>query len=308
MICKITIFSLLFLAAACSSVAASQVDDKVDDLFLKASSGELRYRDLVEPSKKELVDMGIDAVPRLVTKLSTEDARERITLVDIFAGIGKPAIPALIGALQTDNLHALRNACECLGRIGDKSATEALLKFFDYHDYSVRSAAVTAVGRCHDSSAVMQCIGMLKDSISSVRKSAAVALGRIGDDIAVTPLIAALDDVHFSVRMTSEAALVSIGDSACAALVRDYDSLSSMARSLAFEVWAKSHYAPAADILFNATSSGDLYLRAFAIESLAYVDSVKAQTRIDEMRQNETDLFVLSRINAAEKYLEKPPE
>jgi len=291
-----------------SHVAASTIDDKVDDLFLKASSGEIRYQDLVQPSKDELIEMGIDAVPRLVAKLSSEDARERHTLVDIFRGIGAPAVPALIEALNTDNLYTLRNALRCLGEIGERDATESLLRYFTNEHHSVRSAAVTAVGRCHDSSAVDPCVSLLSDSIESVRKSAAVALGRIEDASATEPLIRTLDDVHFSVRMSAARSLTSIGDPACRALLDKYDSLSMMSRSLAFEVWANSAYSQAAEILLSETYSTDPHVRGFAIVSLAAVSDEKARGRIEKLLETETDLFVLSRLSAAMNLLESKAE
>ncbi|MBU1318154.1 MAG: HEAT repeat domain-containing protein [candidate division Zixibacteria bacterium] len=299
---------ILTVAAIASHAAASTIDDKVDDLFLKASSGEIRYQDIVQPSKDELIEMGSDAVPRLVTKLSSEDARERNTLVDIFRGIGALAVPALIEALETDNLYALRNALQCLGEIGERDATESLLRYFTDEHHSVRSAAVTAVGRCHDSSAVDPCVNLLSDSVESVRKSAAVALGRIEDARATGPLIRALDDVHFSVRMSAARSLTSIGSPACDALLNKCDSLSVMAKSLAFEVWANSAYRPAAEILLSETYSTDPHVRGFAVVALASVSDEKARDRIEKLSETETDLFVLSRLRAAMNLLESKAE
>lgn len=295
-------------AMTVSVSSASEIDDRVDDLFLKASSGEIRYQDLVQPSKDELIGMGIDAVPRLVTKLSSEDARERHTLVAIFKGIGAPAVPALMEALQTDNLYAVRNALESLGEIGDKSATESLLRYFTHENHSVRSAAVTAVGRCHDSSAVDLCVSLLSDSVESVRKSAAVALGRIEDARATGPLISVLDDAHFSVRMSAVRSLGSIGDPACEALLEIYDSLSLMARSLAFEVWANREYGPSSEVLLRETYSSDPHVRGFAVYSLAAVSEENARSRIEELTATETDLFVLSRLDAAARLMESKVE
>ena len=295
---------ILLLSAAWSTLVASDIDQRVDELFIKASSGEVQYRDLVEPSKEELIEMGIDAVPRLITKLSSEDARERHTLADIFKGIGSSAVPALVKALDTDNLYTLRNAARCLGEIGDKRATHALLPLFFHENHSVRSTAVTSVGKCHDSSAVDKCILLLGDTVETVRKSASVALGRIEDARAVSSLIDALEDVHFSVRMSAVKSLTVIGEVACDDLIDRYDTLSDLAKYLAFDIWAGNKYKPARKILERETKSEDRYLRSFAIYALASIDGGKALKRIGKMLKTETDIFVISRLHATQKLLE----
>jgi HEAT repeat protein len=168
----------VFAESAEDSIAAI-----VDDLFMKASSGEVQFRDLVEPAKKELIEMSEKAVPQMITKLKTEDARERHTVEDIFKGIGDPAVPSLIKALNTENLYQLRLASNCLGLIGNNQATQPLLSLFAYDNHTVRSAAVTAVGRIKDTTAISEVISMLSDEAETVRKSAAVALMRWMTDI-----------------------------------------------------------------------------------------------------------------------------
>jgi len=297
----ITVVALLTAVLVCTASAQSdaELDRKIDELFIRASNPEAHHQHLVEPSRQELAELGIQAVPRLVSKLSTEDARERQALDDIFKRIGSPAVPALIEALGTDNLDQLRNTARCLGEIGDKSATSSLLPLFDHDNHTVRSTAVTSVGKCHDSSAVDNCISLLSDQAEPVRKSAAVALGRIGDARAVHSLIAALEDTHFSVRMSAVRALTSIGDRACEDLISGFDDLRDFGKYLAFEVWAGCKYVHARKLLEKATYSGDTYTRAFAIHALATVDAKKARKRIRKMLPVETDLLVISRIHAA---------
>jgi HEAT repeat protein len=301
------IAAIVFVLPICGIASAelSETDRIVDSLFLRASSAEIANQHMVEPSRQALVDMGLDAVPRLVTRLSTEDARERHAIANIFGRIGSPAVPALIEALDYDDIYTLTNASRCLGEIGDKEATPALLSLFDVDYYPLRSTAVTAVGKCHDSSAVSDCIRMLSDSVETVRKSAAVALGRIGHADASAALIDALDDDHFSVRMSAVRALADIGDEAGAELIERYDNLSDMARSLAFEVWAAVKYEKAAAILARAVKSEDGYMRGFAVVALALVNPTVCREIIDGDLTNETDPFVLSRIRDAELIIKK---
>jgi hypothetical protein len=304
----ISLFRILLVCCLLTGLASaderSEIEKRIDDLFIKASNPEAHHQHLVDPSREELAAMGDTAIPRLVLKLSTDDAREKHALANIFKRIGSPAVPALIEALDTEHLDQLRNTARCLGEIGDKSATHALLGLFGHDNHTVRSGAVTAVGRCHDSSAVSDCIVMLQDKTEPVRKSAAVALGRIADSRAASSLIEVLDDSHFSVRMSSVRALTAIGDPACESLIASVDSMSQTASYLAYEVWAASEYRPARKILEQATNAENKFRRGFAILALAAVDPGKAEKRIKKMLKTETDLFVLSRIHAARDLLE----
>jgi HEAT repeat protein len=149
---------------------------------------------------------------------------------------------------------------------------------------------------------------MLSDDAEPVRKSAAVALGRIADHRAVRRLIEALQDPHYSVRMSAVGSLITIGSPSCDSLISRYNALSDLGRHLAFEVWAGCRYAPAKKLLEKATHSEETYTRAFAILALAAIDVKKARKRIEKMRRKETDLFVRSRINAAEELLDSPSD
>jgi len=297
------IILFLLVIAGFSRAAGDEIEDslaaKVDDLFMKASSGEIRFQDLVEPSRQELIQMGEKAVPRMLTKLTTEDARERQTVEAIFDGIGDPAVPALIGALNSDNIYQLRLAASSLGKIGNRAATTPLLGLFQHADHSVRSAAVTAIGEIADSAAVTQVIALLSDSTEPVRKSAAVALGRIGDQKAIDPLIDRLADPHFSVRYCSSESLCKLGSAAGERLLHVADSLSSAELCYALEIWGAMKYKKAGKTIFRLLTSEDVHLRGFSILALAAIDPAKAGKMIRQLETSETDLFVLSCVEKA---------
>jgi HEAT repeat protein len=299
----IAVLILVFLSS--SSIYADSPEDSiavvVDDLFMKASSGEVQFRDLVEPAKKELIAMGEKAVPQMITKLKTEDARERHTVEDIFEGIGDPAVPYLIDALDTDNLYQLRLASNCLGLIGNKEATEPLLELFDYDNHTVRSAAVTAVGKIKDTTAVPEIISMLEDNAETVRKSAAVALGRIEDDDAIYALVRSLDDPHFSVRYSAMESLVKIGDESGKVLEDMFDELPQMAQYYAVDIWAGLKYEDAFDKLENLLKSPDQRLRGFAIVAIAKIKPGKTEKLVRRYSENEDNPFVLSSFEKARR-------
>lgn len=280
-----------------STLMADETEDslaaKVDDLFMKASSGEVQFRDLVEPAKKELIEMGEKAVPQMITKLKTEDARERQTVEAIFKEIGDPAVPYLIEALNTDNLYQLRLASSCLGKIGNDRATEHLLKLFSYTEHTVRSSAVTAVGDIGDTTAVEEVIAMLGDKAETVRKSAAVSLGKIGQPSAIETLIKALDDPHFSVRYSAAGSLVKIGEQAGEKLLEEHERLSSNALYYALDVWAALKYKRAFKPIKDFLKSDDNRLRGFTLIAMAQIDSPKAEKIVTKYKCDD-DIFIRS--------------
>lgn len=284
----------------------------MDSLWIRASSGELKYRDLVEPSKQSLVEMAEQSVPYLVGKLDTRSAREMHTLVDIFKRIGSPAVEDLIEALNSDNHDVVRLACRCLGPIEDRKATEPLLKLLSEDDFRVRAASVEAVGEIGDSVATEEVIEMLTDSTETVRRSASVALGKIGDREAVEALIAALGDEHFSVRYTAAASLVSLSPEANEKLIRELGSLlekrqiGDLAQEescrLYFvvqclgEMKERSALPPLQEVLMV---EDDWACRAFAAEALAEIGEVSTLSSLKEAKERETNPFALTKIESA---------
>ncbi|MBD3218897.1 MAG: hypothetical protein GF310_11520 [candidate division Zixibacteria bacterium] len=292
---------IIFAANVLADDAKNSIAAIVDDLFMKASSGEVQFRDLVEPAKKELIEMGEKAVPQMITKLDTEDARERHTVEDIFKEIGDPAVPYLIDALDTENLYQLRLASNCLGLIGNKQATEHLLELFDHRNHTVRSAATTAVGRIKDTTAVQEVISMLSDRTETVRKSAAVALGRIAHQDAIDALIKALDDPHFSVRYSAMGSLVKIGEESGEVLEERFDQLPKMAQYYAIDVWAGLEYEDAFDRLKDLLKSEDNRLRGFAIVAIARIKPDKTAKLVRKYSEVEENPFVLSSFEKARR-------
>jgi HEAT repeat protein len=293
MLTFLVLLYLLFIPMLMADEAEDSIAAKVDDLFMKASSGEVQFRDLVEPAKEELIEMGEKAVPRMITKLKTEDARERHTVEDIFKKIGDPAVPYLIEALNTDNLYQLRLASSCLGKIGNDSATGHLLKLFNHTEHTVRSSAVTAVGDIGDTMAVDEVIEILGDQAETVRKSAAVSLGKIGHPAAIETLIKALDDSHFSVRYSAAGSLVKIGGQAGETLLDKHDRLSSNALYYALDVWAALKYKRAFKSLKEFLKSEDRRLRGFTMIAMAQIDPQKAK-KIVTKHKSEDDIFIRS--------------
>jgi HEAT repeat protein len=144
------------------------------------------------------------AVRPLIAALKDGD-----TAATALSEIGKPAVEALIAALNDKRREVRYLAVLTLGKIGDSRAVEALiatLKDPDI-DYPKVGKEAAAVLRKFGEASVKPLIAALNDRHRSVRYGAAKVLGEIGDPQAVEPLIAALTDEDSFVRRGMVSAL-----------------------------------------------------------------------------------------------------
>jgi HEAT repeat protein len=228
-----TIVALLLLPCLAAAEETPSVADTTDlvnlspaELFLRASSSALQFEALRQPSRRLLVKNHGESVPYLVTRLDTDDARERHALEDVFVKIGSPAVGRLIDSLKQeierpDTTRGARLAAGILGRIGDVEAVEPLVAARVHPDWKVRGAVAGALGRIGDARAAPGLVELLADPNEVVRKSAAVGLARVAeadddalDEQGLDALVAALADPHYSVRWSAARALAAAGEPA----------------------------------------------------------------------------------------------
>ncbi len=201
--------------------AANAADDSLQTqirrLWIQASDGAVRHRDMVAPSRDSLSAMGLQAIPYLLPHLHTEDARERHTITDIFKEMGSVAVRPLLDVLGDGDEYHTANTLWALGKIGDTEATPGMIPFLADSIASVRDKASESIGKCGGPLAAGSLYGVLRDEHESVRKSAVVGLGRLQAVEAADSLIAALDDVWFGVRYAAAEALVALDSGETAA-------------------------------------------------------------------------------------------
>lgn len=282
--------------ALCATSWSEDLKSKVDELFLKASSGEERYRDLVEPSKKALIKMGQDAVPYLVEKLDTQDAREILTLVEILGKIGEPAVIPLIESLKSENKDKVKTASRILGDIKDKKAVRPLSDLLDNSDYNIRANACASLGKIGDTTVLNDVIFLLNDSVEVVRKSAAVSLGDLNSPRSVDALIKALKDRHFSVRMTASISLVKLGKPAVEPLLKTLKDKDDDTGYLSIECLGKIKDPRAIPFLIEELKSQDWAERGFAVEALTDIGDQKGIGAIRSIEIIESHPFVKRKI------------
>jgi HEAT repeat protein len=297
----ISSFAILLIVSVANlhSAFADGLKERVDSLFVKAGGGLEKYRDLAEPSKKALIEMGGEAVPYLLDKLDTQDAREMWTLIEILGKIGEPAVLPLIDSLKSDNKDVVKLSSRILGDIKDKRAVPPLIGLLDKEDFNIRGYACESLGKIGDTTAFIPVSLCLKDSVESVRKNAAVALGRMKEDRAIPYLIGGLSDPHFSVRMTSASALVEIGKRSVKPLIKllNTDNTDTIALHLAIESLGKLKNERVTSTLVKKLKSKDWATRAFTVEALGEIGDRKGFIAIKRLKKKETHPFVLSKID-----------
>jgi HEAT repeat protein len=274
-----------------------ELKEKADSLFIVANGVSEKYRDQAQPAESTLVAMGDKAVPYLMNKLTTQDAREKWTLIRILGKIGKPAVTPLIGKLESQNKDEAEISVRILGDIKDTSAVRPLVKLLTKDNYNMRSNVCEALGKIGDKSAFEDLSTRMQDSVEVVRKSASVALGRIKDERAIPYLIKGLSDQHYSVRMTSTDALVAIGEPSIKPMLLLLNNSPGEPLYLAIEGLGRLKGKPAVIPLINKLNDLDWATRAFIVEALKEIGDPRGIRAIAELKKKETHPFVLSKID-----------
>lgn len=191
------------------------------------------------------------SVNSYIQQLKTTNPQERSGAIESLVSLGKPAVPALIDALQNQDPAVRNGAAIALGKIGKdaSAAIPALKKALGDNDFQVRSSVMQALSFIDRKAIVPFLIGELsspeawerysathalrtfgKEAVAAVpaliktikedkdnwvRTSAATALGTIGKDAhtAIPTLINSLQDPDEQVRYGAAYALGNIGES-----------------------------------------------------------------------------------------------
>lgn len=295
----ILIILVLASSAAFAQTPPDSINHIVDSLFVRASSGMVMYRDLVEPATKALGAMGEPAVPRLVEKMKTQDAREMQTFESVFKIIGHPAVPLLVEALGSVDPYRRRLSARVLGEMKDSSAVNGLIEYVEDRDFRMRAGVISALGKINDKRGVAPSLAALKDDDYLVRTSAAISLTYLADSTTVTPLIEALSDPYYGVRYSAVEALTKIGSPAVTPIA---DGLAEPNDETSFyliiEAAGNLKNEKLADPLIKILSSDDYNARAFAVEALGKIGGKDVMKALQKQASLENHPFVLSKLKA----------
>ncbi len=140
---------------------------------------------------------------RLISQLA--DATKRDRAAQDLIGLGADSLPALLDALQTQDLNLLPYYQQVLARI--PSATPALTKLLATAHPIIRGRAAEVFAISKDKAAAPALLDALQGEYFTVRSRAALALGKIGDTKAIPPILNALKDKDDEVRIAACLAL-----------------------------------------------------------------------------------------------------
>ncbi|MEA3296568.1 MAG: HEAT repeat domain-containing protein, partial [candidate division Zixibacteria bacterium] len=256
---------LLILCMGGSPEAQTVLEQKFDSLFVIASSGEVRFRDAVEPAKDSIAAMGEKTLPLLIEKFVTKSAREKWTIIDIIKKIGAPSVPSLVEALNRSEGLLVQRVCLVLGDVGDSAAVNPLIAVCIHRRWQVRDQAVSALGKIGDNHADDAVIAALSDSIGQVRKAAVVSCGKLGIERAVEKLVHMLGDDFYGARLSAVKSLLLMDTALVTRTLADsINSTVPFAGNLACSILAKYGTEEAYDILLIQTESPDADRRAHA--------------------------------------------
>ncbi len=299
----LAILLMLTSAASAQPAPADSINHVVDSLFVRASNISVLFTDMAEPSKKALAEMGEKAVPRLVERMKTEDAREMQALEDIFKLIGHPATSSLVNALGSDNNYRRRLSARILGEMRDTSSVDGLLKYSGDPDFRMKAGVISALGKIGDRRAVPAARTALDDGDYLVRTSAAVALGSLKDTTTILPLISALSDPYYGVRYSAAGALAALGRDAVPPVMSHLaEPPDTLAFYLLIEVAGNLKDQKFIDDLSRILNSNDPFARAFAAEALGKIGTGDSMKLLRKRYEIETHPLVISKIESIVLY------
>ena len=292
-------FLLIFpvLSFAQNKPTAAQT---VDSLFMRASSGMVMFRDEVEPSKKALIEMGQEAIPEMLTKMDSRSAREILTIVDIFKGIGEPAVVPLAGQLKSRDDYVRRLAIRCLGEIKSPTAISYLTPYAENNDFRTRAGVMDALGRIGDVQGAPIVTKGLFDKDEIVAYSAAVACGRIKQGIDPIALIEVLDHSYYGVRYCAMQSLVELGEASVGPL-KQYLASRPVDISTGYVIEALGRLGTKNSLkpLKQTMKSTEWTIRAYTAQALGYSKNKSAIKILKKAAKHETQPLVISNIKSS---------
>lgn len=156
-----------------------------------------------DQAARELIGMGIDAVPSLIDALQSQDLNLILIYQHILARIPS-ASPYLTKALATAHPLVRGRVVEVFSISKDKSAIPTLLEAAKGEFFTVRSRAALVLGNIGDAQVIPALFPLLKDKEDEVRIAACVAIGKFRDPSTFDEITnVLLDDPKIEVRQTA---------------------------------------------------------------------------------------------------------
>jgi len=229
-----------------------------------------RVQERIEACNRLRKFKDVQDAAKVAALLKDEDPRVKEAAAEAIGEFGdKTYVPNLIDAIDytigsaTDREsrainEANKQIAVALGLLGDKRATQALMKLTRSHETYVKLEAVRSLGMVRDPAAVDTLMDIATDDNTEpfIAKKAIIALGRIGDAKAVPAIERMLFKERKGISFYAESsyAVFEIGDAATTPLLALLDG-----KDQAMEKWAEeNHILPEALYAKTAQVLGDI--------------------------------------------------
>ena len=297
-IAGIAVMALLFGMA--TSAGADETRKKFDSLFVIASSGEVMFREMVEPAKDSIAAMGEEVVPWLIDKFTTKSARDRWTIIHVLKRIGSPAVPYLVRALKRSDGLVVQRVCWALGDIADSTAVDPLIEVRHHPRWQVRDQAIGALGKIGAYRAEPVVIEALTDSIGEVRKAAAVSCGKLVADDGMERLVHLLGDDFYGARMSAMVSLLKLDTNLVVMALEDSVSSGNvLVGDLACRILGQLGTVRCIAALLVQTHADSPSRRAHAATALIHMTNENAESVCNFFAQREPDRLARLKMTSA---------
>jgi len=232
-----------------------------------------------------LVRHGSATVELLMEQLSSEDLEVRRSAVMALGRIGdSTATPALVEALNEESLSI--DAANALGRMGDARAVDGLVNLIGNSDASVRQATVSALNSLTLPSIAERIIPLLRDPDPNVRESAVKIAGYFGYPESAGALLDLSRDPNERVRCAALEHLPFVEDErALDVLLHAMKEETPNARAAAARALGNMFAPEVVRPLIEGLSDDDIWVRYFSARALGRMrseDSVAALKKVVE--------------------------
>ncbi len=206
------------------------------------------------------------------------------------ADIGEPAVEALIGLLEDENLYVRWYTADVLGSVRSEKVVQPLIELLYDEDRNVRRAAAGSLGRTGSEEAVQPLIEALQDQTRDISIAAARALGQIGAQESVEPLIEALQDTTAGTVGAAAEALGEIGiQEAVDPLTRCLEEMENCPyNQVGWALW-KLGSEQAVDAFVAGLKEGTWWQRSSNASALGKIKSEKAIEPLIEALRDESE-------------------
>jgi|GEM_PF-1522913 len=284
----ITLFLTVFI-----SLNAQYTTSKYDSLLIKASASFFNHQKYVEPAKMQILDIGEDIVPFLVSNCSSQQPREYHALRDLFSKIDyKLSSRYLMDEIKKMDKNSFSTAVEFLGLSKYDRGLEFLEPFMEIDSAWVKVSTLRGISDLNDPLSARIAKKYAKDPDYKIRWQAAAVFGKMNTVEGDRELVTMLND---SLQLVSHTALHYLNSHLKADTLKQRvkvidRKLESALLDLLKKKYIENKDAPLVSPLKIETSAQDS-INAFTIESLVSDNSVIFNA-LEQMYMNKQSYFL----------------